>query len=68
MKKVQPTALVVCLSLITAATHLQPAILDRAAESPGILLLMLKELSKKAGIPKAFVRHPLTGCQLHSQE
>ena len=64
----QPTAFIICLSLITAATHLQPAILDRAAESPGILLLTLKRRSKKAGSPKAFVRHPLIGCELHSQE
>lgn len=68
MKKVQPTALVICLSLITAATHLQPPIHDRAAEFPGILLFRLKGHSKKAGIPKACVRHPLIGCQLQSQE
>ena len=55
MKKVQPTALAlaICLSLIIAATHLQPPIHDRAAEFPGILLFRLKGCSKKTGIPKA---------------
>ena len=52
MKKVQPTALVVCLSLITAETHLQPPILDRAAAFPEFLLFRLKGCSKRLGIPK----------------
>lgn len=55
MKKAQPAALAlaICLSLIIAATHLQPPIHDRAAEFPGILLFRLKGCSKKTGVPKA---------------
>ena len=52
MEKVQQIALVVCLSLIIAATQLQPPIHDRAAEFPAILLFRLKGHSKRAGIPR----------------